>query len=137
VFQLTRQNLAALSWPVSFQNVDYQTGLTGVTQSPNQLVIVFVAPPWGDALDMKSGLDLANTKPPITEIIDLIAQRFQGVPLLFAIQVFEHVESASLEAVQRRLSWSRLEKYALNVPGHNHGLLMGTKGWSPQGSTNT
>jgi len=135
VFRLTQQNLAALSWPVGFLNVDFQSGLAAVTPSADQLVIVFVAPPWGDALDMTSGLDLARTKPPIGEIIDLLAQRFRGTPLLCAIQVFEQIERASLEAVQSRFNWSRLLKYTLNAPGHNHGLLLGTKSWSPPSST--
>jgi hypothetical protein len=131
VFRLTQQNLAALSWPVSFLNVDFQAGLATVAPSAGQLVIVFVAPPWGDALDITSGLDLARTKPPIGEIIDLLARRFPATPLLCAIQVFERTERASLEALQSRFDWSRLLRYTLNAPGHNHGLLVGTRHWSP------
>jgi hypothetical protein len=131
VFQLTQQNLAAISWPASILNVDYRSGLAAVAPSPGQLLVVFVAPPWGDALDTTSGLDLARTTPPITEIIDLLAERFQGTPMLCAIQVFERIESASLEAVQGRFAWSQLVKYTLNAPGHNHGLLLGTTGWHP------
>jgi len=131
VFRLTQQNLAALSWPVSFLNVDFQSGLAPVAPSADQLLIVFVAPPWGDALDMTSSLDLARTKPPIGEIIDLLAQRFPETLLLCAIQVFERIERASLEAVQSRFDWSTLLKYTLNAPGHNHGLLVGTRSWSP------
>jgi hypothetical protein len=132
VFQLTRQNLAALSWPVSFLNVDFQSGIARVSPLAGQLVVVFVAPPWGDALDMRSGLDLARTEPPIGEIIDLLAQQFPSAALLFAIQVFEHLEGASLEAVESRFEWSRIETYTFNAPGQNHGLLVGTKGWRPQ-----
>jgi len=131
VFHLTQQNLAALSWPVRLLNVDFKSGVATVTLSADQLAIVFVAPPWGDALDMTSGLDLARTKPPIGEIIDLLAQQFPANPLLCAIQVFEHVETASLDAVQSRFDWSRLETYSLNAAGHNHGLLVGTRNWSP------
>ena len=134
VSHLTQQNLAALSWPVRFLNVDFQSGLAAVTPAADQLTVVFVAPPWGDAIDMTSGLDLARTKPPISEIIDLLAQQWPASPLLCAIQVFEHVESASLDAVQSRFDWSRLETYTLNAPGHNHGLLMGTRNWSPHRS---
>lgn len=132
IFQITQQNLAILSWPVSFQNVDFQSGIAGVTPLAGQLVIVFVAPPWGDALDMRSGLDLGRTEPPIGEIIDLLTQQFPSTALLCAIQVFEHLVGASLEAVESRFEWSRLETYTFNAPGHNHGLLVGTKGWRPR-----
>ena len=123
-----------ISWPVRFLNIDFQTGLAAITPSSDQLAVVFVAPPWGDALDLTSGLDLARTKPPISEIIDLLAQRCPASPLLCAIQMFERTKSASLDAVRSRFDWSRLVTYTLNAPGHNHGLLMGTRNWSPQRS---
>jgi len=34
----------------------------------DQLLMRFIAPPWGDALNKSTGLDLRRTTPPITEI---------------------------------------------------------------------
>jgi 16S rRNA G966 N2-methylase RsmD len=63
VFQLTRQNLATLALPVEILNTDYVSGLAAATMRPDQLLITFVAPPWGDALSWTSGLDLRRTTP--------------------------------------------------------------------------
>jgi 16S rRNA G966 N2-methylase RsmD len=131
VFRLTRHNLAALHLSIDVQHVDYRTGLSDVPDSLGQLVVVFIAPPWGDALDPASGLDLARTQPPIGEIVDFLAQRYQRSKLLCAIQVFEKTHGASLAAVQQRFDGSTLHCYSLNAPGHNHGVLIGTRGWRP------
>jgi hypothetical protein len=63
VFELTRRNLSVLGLPIDIVHADYVSGLAGVTAPEHQMVIVFLAPPWGDALD-KSGLDLRRTNPP-------------------------------------------------------------------------
>jgi hypothetical protein len=131
VFRLTRQNLAALNLPIDVQDADYRSGLSGVHDIANQLLIVFIAPPWGDALDTTSGLDLARTKPPIGEIMDFLTQRFGQSRLLCGIQVYEKINSASLAEVQQRFDWSTLRACDLNAPGQNHGVLIGTKGWCP------
>src|SRR5262249_32740394 len=128
---VTQQNLAMLRWPVYFKNVDYKAGLETISSTRDQLVVVFIAPPWGNALDIASGLDLGRTKPPIAEIVDFLTHRFQQTSLLCAVQVFEHTQSASLSEVQRRFDWSSLRKYKLNASGHNNGLLLGTRGWAP------
>jgi hypothetical protein len=128
VFQQTRQNLAALNWPVDIQNTDYRVGLSGLDDIADRLLVVFIAPPWGDALDATSGLDLGRTTPPIVEIVDLLTQRFPKSPLLCAIQVYEKVNDASMAEVQRRFDWSASRNYVLNAPGQNHGVLIGAKG---------
>jgi hypothetical protein len=65
------------------------------------LLIVFIAPPWGDALDPTSGLDLRRTTPPIAEIVDLLVHRFPQNRLLLAIQVYERAPIRD-----RWLSWN-------------------------------
>jgi len=131
VFELTRHNLALLARPIDVKNVDYESGLAGVHASAEQLVVAFVAPPWGDALSATSGLDLRRTQPPIAGIVDLLAKRFHGSRLLCAIQVYENVEADSLAEVQRQFDWFGARSYRLNTPGMNHGILIGTKGWTP------
>ena len=90
-----------------------------------------MAPPWGTALDEAKGLDLRRTEPPITGIIERIVRRYPYRRMLFATQVYEKVEPASLAELERTLDWSRLDVYGFNVAGRNHGILLGTKGWVP------
>ncbi len=131
VVQLTRQNLALLSLPIDVQHVDYEAGLSDVHVMADHLVIAFIAPPWGEALSDDSGLDLRRTQPPIAGIVDLLSQVFHRCRLVCAIQICEKVEMDSLTEVQRRFDWSDVRIYDINAPGRNHGILIGTKGWTP------
>jgi hypothetical protein len=133
VFRLTRQNMAALALPIDILNTGYQSGLTGVLVAPKELLIAFIAPPWGGALDRTSGLDLRRTTPPITEIVDILLHTFSRNRLLCAIQIHEIVLPVSLAEVRARFEWSGLRFYELNAPGQNHGILLGTRGWAPWG----
>jgi len=131
VFQLTQQNVKSLGLPIEIVNIDYQSGLTVESISADQLLIAFIAPPWGDALEKPTGLDLRRTNPPIIEIVDVLLRRFKANLFLFAVQVYETVHPDSLGDVKRRFDWSALRIYDLNAPGQNHGILLGTKGWIP------
>lgn len=131
VFRLTRRNLEALAWPIDLLNTDYRSGLTEVSVGADQLLITFIAPPWGDALDKTSGLDLRRTTPPITEIVDFLFGSLMENRLLCAIQVYETVHPDSLAELKMRFDWSALRVYGLNAPGENHGILLGTRGWTP------
>lgn len=131
IFQCTRRNMAALALPIDIRNTDYLSGLTGVTIEPDELLIAFIAPPWGDALDRTLGLDLRCTTPPITEIVDFLLEKFSRGRLLCAIQVYEIVLPVSLTELKGRFEWSTRRVYELNAPGQNHGILLGTKGWAP------
>jgi hypothetical protein len=90
----------------------------------DELLVVFVAPPWGSALDAALGLDLRRTRPPMTVIVDLLASTFARQAVLLAIQVHETVVEDSIAEVGARCSWSRLEIYDINAPGQNHGILL-------------
>ena len=132
VFGLTRDNLGLLGLPVEVTHVDYREGLAALASPADHLLVVFVAPPWGTALDPLAGLDLRRTTPPVAEIVDVLATRFVGRRLLCAIQVFEHVDPASLDEVGARFDWSALRVYRLSdAPGQDHGVLLGTCGWTP------
>ena len=130
VCDLTRRNLALLGLPIDVARVDYRAGLARAAVPADHLVVVFIAPPWGDALAPGAGLDLRRT-PPIAEIVDVLAARFPGHRLLCAIQVHETVEAASLADLIPRFDWSTRHVYRLSTPGENHGILLGTRGWSP------
>jgi hypothetical protein len=98
----------------------------------DELLILFIAPPWGDAFDRTSGVDLRRTTPPITEIVDFLLYRFSHTHLLCAIQVYEVVLPVSMAELRARFDWSTLRILELNTQGQNHGILLGTKGWAPQ-----
>jgi len=76
-------------------------------------------------------LDLRSTRPPIAEIIDLLARRFAN-KMLFAIQVYEQVVLDSLAALTERVDWSALRTTNSMRQVRNHGLLLLTRGWRPE-----
>ena len=131
VFQLTRHNIAALALSIDILNTDYLTGLAGISVRLDELLILFIAPPWGDAFDRTSGVDLERTTPPITEIVDFLLYRFSQNHLLCAVQVYEVVLPVSMAELTARFDWSTLRIFQLNTPGRNHGILLGTKDWAP------
>ena len=65
--------------------------------------------------------------------MDFLLHRFSRNRLLCAIQVYETVEPISLAELERRFDWSTRHVYGLNAPGENHGILLGAKGWAPDG----
>jgi hypothetical protein len=85
-------------------------------------VAVFVAPPWGTALEVR-GLDLNSTAPPIIEVIDQVVREFSHHKMLFAIQVYEKASASSLNGIGTRLDWTELRIYDINERGRNHGVL--------------
>ena len=123
VFDLTRRNLSILGLPIDVVKADYASGVSNLRVADDELVIAFLAPPWGDALDKSGSLDLRRTVPPIGDIADRLIDRFAN-RLLIAIQVYEKLEPASLAEVEARFDWSELRIYDLNVPGQNHGILL-------------
>ena len=131
VFALTRANLEALALPVEILNVDYVTGLADVRGAKGQLLVVFIAPPWGEALDRTNGLDLRRTMPSVTEILDVLGRDVRANPLLCVVQVYERLVPGSLAEVRTRLDWSELRIFDQNVPGEKPGVLLGTRGWIP------
>jgi hypothetical protein len=106
-------------------------GLRDLAVPRDQLVVAFIAPPWGDALSTTTGLDLRFTTPPIAEIVDFLIDIVGENPLLCAIQVYETLNPVSVEELIPRFAWSARKLYGLNVRGQNHGVLLGTRGWMP------
>ena len=131
VFDLTRRNIAGLDRRIALRHGDFLAELDRHDLPPDHALVVFVAPPWGTALDEATGLDLRRTEPPVTGIIERICQRYPDRKILFAIQVYEKVDPASLAETERSLEWSELRVYDFNIEGRNHGILLGTRGWTP------
>jgi hypothetical protein len=130
VFEMSRRNLAILGFDVELSHVGYEAGLANAPVADDELLIVFVAPPWGDALNEATGLDLRLTQPPIRVIIDFIARSFPRTNVLLAVQVHERTLRASISEVSSQCSWSALKIYDINAHGQNHGILLGGLGWS-------
>src|SRR5215467_1878367 len=95
VFRLTRSNIAVLGCHIELVGGDYAPDLARRAFPTDWAVVVFVAPPWGTALDEVRGLDLRRTAPPITEIISRFSQRCAAHHILFAIKVYEKVMANS------------------------------------------
>jgi hypothetical protein len=130
VFALSSRNLAIVRASIEYRHRDYAAALTDIRLATGQLLVAFVAPPWGDGLSESTGLDLRRTTPPIHEILERIGATFNDNPILYAIQVYERVEPSSLAELTTRFAWSALRVYDFNTPGKNHGLLLGTRGWT-------
>jgi hypothetical protein len=131
LFALTRRNLAALGLTIELLYGDYAKLIAQHRIPEDRGVIVFIAPPWGAALDEWEGLDLRLTAPPISEVIDQVVRQFPKHKMLFATQVYEKLSAQSLSEVQARFDWSELRFYNIDEKGRNHGIVLGAKGWAP------
>ena len=130
VFELTRRNLSIMSLGIDVHHESYEQGLERLTARDGELVIVFISPPWGEALDPETGLDLRRTTPPVAAVIDLAIAVFHPHKLLFAVQAYESVNADSLAEVTARFDSSALNVYDINPQAKNPGLLLGTVGWT-------
>jgi hypothetical protein len=126
-YELSKRNIAHLDRRIDLRHGNYASLLASRQIAHDACIIVFVAPPWGSALDEATGLDLTATQPPITHIIDWFGRKFADHAILFAIQVYERISRDSLLKVQGLLDWSELCMYDINVPGRNHGILLGAR----------
>lgn len=131
IYELTRRNIAALNAPIELRNGEYASLAPALRIPADHLLVIFVAPPWGDALNSVTGLDLRRTEPPISEIVDYFDQLYADQPLLYVTQVYERLEAEPLAELRARFAWSDLRIYDLNDPGMNHGILLGGRHWKP------
>jgi hypothetical protein len=127
VFARTQRNLAAIGSPIDIACVDYRAGLRALTLADDELLIAFIAPPWGEALHPENGLDLRRTQPPVAEIVDILFGTFARTPMVCAVQVCEHVDDASLADLRARFDAFAVHTYALNARGRNHGIVVGVR----------
>ena len=68
----------------------------------------------------------------MAEAIDVTTGLLGRHKLLFAVQLYETVEPASLADLTARFPWSAAKVYDLNAPGQNPGLLLATWSWTPR-----
>ena len=129
VFDLTSRNIAHLDAPIELVRGSCKD-LVGSRKHPgDHLVVVFLGPPWGDALQPYTGLHLDRTKPPILQIVHDFEQVYGAQPVLYVTQVYEVNEPKALKAVEAAFDWFDLRIYDVNVPGLQYGVLLGTRRW--------
>jgi hypothetical protein len=131
VFALTRENLSIMGLGIEVLHEGYETGMRRLTVSDDALVIVFISPPWGAALDEAFGLDLRLTTPPVADIVGFAMDVFAHNKLLFAVQAYELVVAESLAELERVFDWSAVSVYDINPNAKNPGLVLGSVGWTP------
>jgi 16S rRNA G966 N2-methylase RsmD len=131
VFEATKKNLSSLDIDIELVNGDYSTLLRNYRFPVDCFIVVFVAPPWGDALNGTAGLDLRRTNPPVTEIVDYVDGVYNENPILWVTQVHQTVVATSLADLKKRFDWSAMRIYDINVEGMKHGVLLGTSRWVP------
>jgi hypothetical protein len=130
VFDLTNRNIVHLTAPIELVHGSYKDLVGSRRHPPDHLIVVFLGPPWGDALQPGTGLHLDRTKPPILEIVHDFEQVYGAQPVLYVTEVHEVNEPNALKAVEAAFDWSDLRIYDVNVPGLQHGVVLGTRRWS-------
>jgi len=131
IFELTKENITFLDREIELINGDYRSLLGAYRFPSDHCIVVFVAPPWADALDDVAGLDLRRTKPPVPGIVDFVESVSKGNPILYVTQVHQKIVPESLADLKRRFDWSELRIYDINVEGMKHGIVLGTNRWTP------
>jgi hypothetical protein len=129
VFDLTTSNIAHLNAPLELVQGSYKDLVAFRKHPADRRIVVFLGPPWGDALHPVTGLHLDRTKPPILEIVRDFEQVYGSQPVLYVTEVHEVNEPAALKAVEAAFDWTDLRIYDVNVPGLQHGILLGTRRW--------
>jgi hypothetical protein len=129
IFDMTTRNIASLSASIRLVHGDYRM-LLGQHRFPaDQRIVVFLAPPWADALSAEAGLDLGRTKPPVGDIIDDFERVYPHAPVLYVTEVHEHLVPEPLAVLRAKFDWSEVSTYDIAGPTGRHGVLLGTKRW--------
>jgi hypothetical protein len=129
IFEMSTRNIASLSVPIRLAHGDYRR-LLGEHRFPTtHRVIAFLAPPWADALNEETGLDLDRTKPPIRQIIDDFERIYAETPILYVVEIHERLAPSPVAALRDRFESSELIVFDVGGSTGRHGVLMGTMRW--------
>lgn len=133
VFALTSRNLALLDRRIELIQGDYRH-LVGERPFPaDHHLVVFLAPPWGDALTASAGLDLAGTRPPVAEIVDDFEHVYPTNPVLYVVEAHERLVPGPLAALRRKFAESDLQIYDIAAPHGRRAMLFGSNRWPRRG----
>ena len=128
VFALTVRNLALLGQPVTLVHGDVRKRLADYRYPEDAFLVVLVAPPWADALDEVAGLDLARTRPPVTDVVALFEAQFPRNPKLYVTQTRRLMVPGPLADYRARFAWSEFRTYPSGI---HHAAILGTTHWRP------
>jgi 16S rRNA G966 N2-methylase RsmD len=134
IYDTTRRNIASLQMPIELLHGDFRALLPALRLSPAHRLVVFISPPWGTALNPVSGLDLRRTQPPVPEVIEFIDGLFSDIPILYATQVRQPLDTGSLAELAWQFDWSELHIYDINSEGMKPGVLLGSRRWIGRGA---
>jgi hypothetical protein len=137
IFEMTKRNISSLDRPIELLQGDYKALLDTHQFPSDHFIIAFLAPPWGDALQETTGLDLRRTKPPIADIVDDFERIYKGNRILYVTQVHQNTEPLSLKILKKKFDWSDLRIYDINAEGMRHGILLGLNRWTPHSGSLT
>lgn len=129
IYDMSTRNLASLRAPIRLVQGSYRDLLDRHRFQLGYRIVVFLAPPWADALKAETGLDLNRTKPPVGEIVDDFERVYASHPVLYVIETHERLVMQSLAEVRARFDWSERRTYDVAGPTGRHGTLLGTKRW--------
>jgi hypothetical protein len=129
IFEMSERNLASLSAPIRLFNGDYRQLLHAHCFPGGHRIVAFLAPPWADALNADTGLDLSRTKPPVAEIVADIERAYPNESILYVVEVHERLVTEPLDELRASFDWSELSIYDLSGPTGRHGVLLGTRRW--------
>jgi hypothetical protein len=129
IFELTSRNIVSIGAPITLIHGDCRSLIKAHRFSEGRRIIAALAPPWRDALDAKSGLDLSRTKPPVGDVIDDFERAFPANPLLFVIEIHERTAPHPLARLRERFDSSEVEIFDIGGPTGRHGVLLGSKRW--------
>jgi hypothetical protein len=73
------------------------------------------------------GRDCFGDPDHVLEIVDDFEAAYGAQPVLYVTEVHEVNEPKALQAVEAAFDWSELRIYDVNVPGLQHGVLLGTR----------
>jgi hypothetical protein len=125
VFALTLRNIELLRLPIEYAQADSMQSLGDLAVGDDDLVVAFIAPPWGDALSVEHGLDLRRTSPPVIDVVETFRRRLT-CRILFVMQTYERLVQVALDELRDRFDWSEMRTYDFNRPGENHGVRLAT-----------
>jgi hypothetical protein len=129
IYDMTSRNIALLGAPIKLAHGDCRLLLGQLRLSSDRRIIALLAPPWANALDLKSGLDLSRTKPPIAEIVDEFERVYPKSPVLYVVEVHERLAPEPVAQLREKFDWSELKIFDVGGPTGRHGILLGEKRW--------
>jgi hypothetical protein len=129
VFALTSRNLSLLAKPIELIKGDYRD-LIGERRFPaGHHLVVYLAPPWGDALSAAQGLDLGRTYPPIATVVDDFERAYPENPILYVVEAHERLVPQSLADLRTKFTDSDVQVYDVAAPHGRRAMLFGTNRW--------